>query len=83
MNVNSMILHADLNFIFSSPSSRYLMQIFTYPIFDRDTFFLEVIQRKGARGFGVGNVTALARSVNAYQEQLRRMREEKNNNVYK
>lgn len=42
------------------------MQIFTFPLFERDTFFLEVIQRKGARGFGVGNVTALARSINAY-----------------
>ncbi|CAL8110885.1 unnamed protein product [Orchesella dallaii] len=46
----------------------YLMQIFTYPVFNRDTFFLEVIQRKGARGFGVGNVTALARSVNAFNQ---------------
>lgn len=27
---------------------------------------MEVIQRKGALGFGVGNVTALARSINAY-----------------
>lgn len=47
------------------------MQIFTYPVFRRDTFFLEVIQRKGARGFGVGNVTALARSVNAYNEAMK------------
>lgn len=52
----------------NSSEERYLMQIFTYPVFNRDTFFLEVIQRKGARGFGVGNVTALARSVNAYNE---------------
>jgi 4-hydroxyphenylpyruvate dioxygenase-like putative hemolysin len=51
---------------------RFLMQVFTYPIFDKDTFFLEVIQRRGARGFGVGNVTALARSVNAYKEMLQR-----------
>lgn len=47
------------------------MQVFSHPIFEQDTFFFEVIQRKGAQGFGVGNVTALARSVNAYQEQLR------------
>ncbi|CAG7731976.1 unnamed protein product [Allacma fusca] len=59
--------------LYPSPESntqKYLMQIFTHPIFNRDTFFLEVIQRKGARGFGVGNVTALARSVNAYQQLL-------------
>lgn len=48
----------------------YLMQVFTYPIFQQDTFFLEVIQRRGARGFGIGNVTALARSVNAYKKML-------------
>nr|KAG5700679.1 hypothetical protein BaRGS_015509 [Batillaria attramentaria] len=29
---------------------RYLMQKFTRPLFDRDTFFLEVIQRVGATG---------------------------------
>lgn len=51
------------------------MQIFTYPVFQRDTFFLEVIQRKGAQGFGVGNVTALARSVNAYNEAMRKLKE--------
>lgn len=60
----------------SATEERYLMQIFTYPVFQRDTFFLEVIQRKGARGFGVGNVTALARSVNAYNQALKRKLEE-------
>lgn len=53
------------------------MQVFTHPVFDQDTFFLEVIQRKGAKGFGVGNVTALARSVNAYKEMLRQQEETK------
>ncbi len=42
---------------------RYLLQIFTLPIFKEETFFLEVVQRQGARGFGAGNVTALARSI--------------------
>ncbi|OWF50988.1 4-hydroxyphenylpyruvate dioxygenase-like protein [Mizuhopecten yessoensis] len=31
---------------------RYLMQKFTKPLFDRNTFFLEVIHRSGATGFG-------------------------------
>lgn len=44
-------------------SDRYLLQIFTTPLFNEETFFLEVMQRKGARGFGAGNVTALARSI--------------------
>uniref|UniRef100_A0A6A7G3T8 4-hydroxyphenylpyruvate dioxygenase-like protein n=1 Tax=Hirondellea gigas TaxID=1518452 RepID=A0A6A7G3T8_9CRUS len=43
--------------------NRYLMQIFTEPIFERPTFFMEVVQRCGAAGFGVGNITALARSI--------------------
>jgi 4-hydroxyphenylpyruvate dioxygenase-like putative hemolysin len=42
------------------------MQKFTKPLFDRNTFFLEIIQRVGARGFGSGNITALWRSVQAY-----------------
>jgi 4-hydroxyphenylpyruvate dioxygenase-like putative hemolysin len=39
------------------------LQIFTLPIFQEETFFLEVVQRQGARGFGAGNVTALAKSI--------------------
>ncbi|KAL4231353.1 hypothetical protein ACF0H5_008932 [Mactra antiquata] len=45
---------------------RYLLQKFTKPLFKENTFFLEVIQRVGARGFGSGNITALWRSVQAY-----------------
>ncbi|XP_060065559.1 4-hydroxyphenylpyruvate dioxygenase-like protein [Ylistrum balloti] len=47
-------------------SKKYLMQKFTKPLFDRNTFFLEVIHRCGATGFGSGNITALWRSVQAY-----------------
>jgi len=35
------------------------MQVFTEPLFDRDTFFIELIQRRGATGFGAANITAL------------------------
>lgn len=45
------------------------MQVFTAPIFQEDTFFMEVIQRCGAQGFGVGNISALARSIILYQQQ--------------
>ena len=41
----------------------YILQIFTHPIFSRDTFFLEQIQRHGSRGFGAGNIRALAQSI--------------------
>lgn len=47
---------------------RYLLQVFTKPIFAEDTFFLELIERKGATGFGEGNIKALWRSVQAYME---------------
>lgn len=37
----------------------YLLQIFSKPVQSRPTFFFEVIQRKGAEGFGSGNIKAL------------------------
>lgn len=46
---------------------KYLMQVFTLPVFREETFFLEIIQRRGSVGFGSGNVTALARSIEAYE----------------
>lgn len=46
-----------------------LMQIFTQPIFEKPTFFLELIERrKQARGFGEGNFQALFEAVE--REQL-------------
>ncbi|XP_070540735.1 4-hydroxyphenylpyruvate dioxygenase-like protein [Ptychodera flava] len=53
----------------SSDEQRYLMQVFTQPIFEENTFFLEVIQRHGATGFGAGNISALWRSVQAYMDE--------------
>lgn len=47
---------------------RYLLQVFTKPIFAEDTFFLELIERRGATGFGEGNIRALWRSVQAHME---------------
>ncbi|CAG5119347.1 unnamed protein product [Candidula unifasciata] len=44
----------------------YLLQIFTKPLLPSDPFFLEIIQRKGATGFGSGNIAALYRSIQAY-----------------
>ena len=42
---------------------KFLLQIFTKPMFKYDTFFMEVIQRDGALGFGAGNIKALALSI--------------------
>lgn len=45
-------------------SGGYLLQLFTKPMFDRPTFFYEVIQRrKGAKGFGQGNFLALFEAI--------------------
>ncbi|NXC44491.1 HPDL protein, partial [Penelope pileata] len=46
-----------------APSQSYLMQIFTHPIFREETFFLELIERHGAPGFGEGNIRALWKAV--------------------
>jgi 4-hydroxyphenylpyruvate dioxygenase len=40
-----------------------LLQVFTKPIGPRPTLFLEVIERRGAKGFGGGNITALYEAV--------------------
>lgn len=46
----------------------YLLQIFSKPIEDRPTLFLEIIQRKGARSFGKGNFKALFEAIEREQE---------------
>ncbi len=45
----------------------YLLQIFTKPIGDRPTMFLELIERHGARGFGAGNFKALFEAIEREQ----------------
>src|SRR4026208_2041717 len=45
----------------------YLLQIFTRPIQDRPTFFFEIIERHGSRGFGVGNFKALVGAIEIAQ----------------
>jgi 4-hydroxyphenylpyruvate dioxygenase len=41
----------------------YLLQIFTTPLLDRPTMFIELIERNGATGFGTGNFKALFEAV--------------------
>jgi 4-hydroxyphenylpyruvate dioxygenase len=48
----------------------YLLQIFSKPLQDRPTFFLEVIERHGSLGFGAGNFKALFESIE--REQAKR-----------
>ncbi len=48
----------------------YLLQIFSRPVQSRPTLFMEIIERKGARGFGSGNIQALFKALE--REQARR-----------
>jgi 4-hydroxyphenylpyruvate dioxygenase len=48
----------------------YLLQVFSRPLQDRPTMFIEVIQRHGSRGFGKGNFQALFEALE--MEQARR-----------
>ncbi|MFN6487009.1 MULTISPECIES: hypothetical protein [unclassified Nostoc] len=45
------------------------MQAFTKPIQSRPTFFLEIIERKGAESFGSGNIKALFEAVESEQRR--------------
>lgn len=58
---------AALGILVDRESEGYLLQIFTKPVEDRPTLFFEVIQRKGAKGFGKGNFKALFESIEREQ----------------
>ncbi len=48
----------------------YLLQLFTRPVQDRPTLFIEIIQRRGSNSFGKGNFKALFETIE--QEQALR-----------
>lgn len=58
-----------LKILIDKDDEGYLLQIFAHPIQDRPTLFFEIIQRKGSRGFGNGNIKALFESVEREQEK--------------
>ncbi len=57
----------DLKILVDQDDEGYLLQIFTKPLVNRPTFFLEIIQRKGAQGFGNGNFKALFEAIELEQ----------------
>ncbi|UXI14321.1 4-hydroxyphenylpyruvate dioxygenase [Sarcoptes scabiei] len=59
-----------LNILIDYDDNGYLLQIFTKPMQDRPTLFLEVIQRHNHQGFGAGNFKTLFESIE--KEQNRR-----------
>ena len=60
----------DLRILVDRDDKGYLLQLFTRPLQDRPTLFLEVIQRAGSDSFGKGNFQALFEAIE--REQARR-----------
>lgn len=60
----------DLSILVDRDDQGYMLQIFTKPLQDRPTLFLEIIQRRGSLSFGKGNFKALFVSIE--QEQAKR-----------
>jgi 4-hydroxyphenylpyruvate dioxygenase len=58
-----------LNILVDKDPDGYLLQIFTETVTDRPTVFFEIIERRGARGFGEGNFKALFEAIERDQER--------------
>jgi 4-hydroxyphenylpyruvate dioxygenase len=56
-----------LNILIDFDENGYLLQIFTKPLQDRPTLFLELIERHNYNGFGAGNIKALFEAIEAQQ----------------
>lgn len=57
------------NILVDSDHDGQLFQIFTKSVHPRNTIFLEIIERLGARGFGSGNIKALYEAVERTRDQ--------------
>ncbi|XP_042618440.1 4-hydroxyphenylpyruvate dioxygenase-like [Cyprinus carpio] len=57
----------ELKILVDYDDNGYLLQIFTKPVQDRPTVFLEVIQRHNHQGFGAGNFKSLFQAIEADQ----------------
>jgi len=60
----------ELGILVDHDDKGYLLQLFTRPLQDRPTLFIEVIQRRGSDSFGKGNFRALFETIE--QEQALR-----------
>lgn len=59
-----------LSILMDFDDNGYLLQLFTKPVQDRPTLFIEIIQRRNFNGFGAGNFKALFDAIE--REQKRR-----------
>jgi len=60
---------AKLGILVDRDDKGYMLQLFTKPVEDRPTLFIEIIQRKGSESFGKGNFKALFESIEREQER--------------
>ncbi|CAI6079607.1 hypothetical protein V2G26_001549 [Clonostachys chloroleuca] len=58
-----------LNILIDYDEGGYLLQLFTKPLIDRPTIFIEIIQRNNFEGFGAGNFKSLFEAIEREQEQ--------------
>ncbi|XP_076010336.1 4-hydroxyphenylpyruvate dioxygenase [Genypterus blacodes] len=58
----------ELKILVDYDDNGYLLQIFTKPVQDRPTVFLEVIQRHNYQGFGAGNFKSLFEAIEVEQK---------------
>ncbi|KAK9371682.1 Glyoxalase/Bleomycin resistance protein/Dihydroxybiphenyl dioxygenase [Lipomyces chichibuensis] len=56
-----------LNILIDFDERGYLLQLFTKPLMDRPTAFIEIIQRNNFEGFGAGNFKSLFESIELEQ----------------
>jgi 4-hydroxyphenylpyruvate dioxygenase len=59
----------ELGILVDKDDEGYLLQIFSKPLQDRPTAFMEVIERHGSRGFGKGNFKALFEAIELEQDK--------------
>jgi 4-hydroxyphenylpyruvate dioxygenase len=58
-----------LNILIDFDEGGYLLQLFTKPLLDRPTVFLEIIQRNSFDGFGAGNFKSLFEAIERDQDE--------------
>ena len=58
----------ELKILIDYDEQGYLLQLFTKPLEDRPTLFIEIIQRHNHNGFGAGNFKSLFESIEAEQQ---------------
>lgn len=59
----------ELKILVDYDDNGYLLQLFTKPMQDRPTLFLEIIQRRNHQGFGAGNFKSLFEAIELDQGQ--------------